>query len=347
MLRSTLCATVSLVLIAGVATPASVAALSFDSTPWPLRLLGFEVSTTAHAATHAAPHNIQTLPLLQAAMNTTKEGARGGGEVSIADESALVPEEGPSGAGADIVRAENSMISIYVVREGDTLSEIAQMFNVSVNTIVWGNDLSRGSSLKIGQTLTILPITGIRYTVKKGDTLGTIAKAFHGDAEEIISYNDIDPATLAVGDQLIIPNGEVAAPPPQPAKSRAVVKAGGGAQSYSGYYMRPISGGTRTQGVHGYNGVDLAAPVGTPFMASASGDIIVARASGWNGGYGNYIVIRHDNGTQTLYAHASSVIVGMGQRVVQGQVIGYVGSTGRSTGAHLHFEIRGGPRNPF
>jgi len=111
--------------------------------------------------------------------------------------------------------------------------------------------------------------------------------------------------------------------------------------------MRPLVGGVRTQGVHGYNGVDIAAPVGTPFLASAAGEVIVARSSGWNGGYGQYIVVRHANGTQTLYAHASQIIVGVGQRVVQGQVIGYVGSTGRSTGAHLHFEIRGGPRNPF
>jgi len=111
--------------------------------------------------------------------------------------------------------------------------------------------------------------------------------------------------------------------------------------------MRPLVGGVRTQGVHGYNGVDLGAAEGTPFMASAPGEVIVARASGWNGGYGQYIVIRHDNGTQTLYAHASGIVVGIGQRVVQGQVIGYVGSTGRSTGPHLHFEIRGGPRNPF
>jgi murein DD-endopeptidase MepM/ murein hydrolase activator NlpD len=108
-----------------------------------------------------------------------------------------------------------------------------------------------------------------------------------------------------------------------------------------------LVGGVRTQGVHGYNAVDLGAAVGTPFMASAAGEVIVARATGWNGGYGQYVVIRHDNGTQTLYSHASGIVVGVGQRVVQGQVIGYVGSTGRSTGPHLHFEIRGGPRNPF
>ena len=292
--------------------------------------------------------NLQTLPLLQSAMAMTSEQAKGGGDVTIADESALIPEEGPSGAGADIVKPKNSTISVYVVREGDTLSGIAAMFDVSVNTIVWGNDLKRNAPLKIGQTLTILPVTGVRYTVKKGDTLASIAKALHGDSEEIIAFNGLESEVLAAGDQIIVPNGEIPAPAVSPRTSRAV--AGGTSSSASqsaGYFMRPLVGGVRTQGVHGYNGVDIAAPVGTPFLASAAGEVIVARSSGWNGGYGQYIVVRHANGTQTLYAHASQIIVGVGQRVVQGQVIGYVGSTGRSTGAHLHFEIRGGPRNPF
>ncbi|MFA7310107.1 MAG: M23 family metallopeptidase, partial [Candidatus Paceibacterota bacterium] len=114
-----------------------------------------------------------------------------------------------------------------------------------------------------------------------------------------------------------------------------------------GYYMAPLSRYTETQGIHGYNGVDLAAPVGTPIMASANGDVIIAKAGGYNGGYGSYVVISHGNGSQTLYAHMSKVSTYDGAHVVQGQVIGYVGSTGKSTGAHVHFEIRNGIRNPF
>ena len=102
----------------------------------------------------------------------------------------------------------------------------------------------------------------------------------------------------------------------------------------------------KTQGLHGYNGIDLAAPTGTPVLASASGDVIVSRGYGWNGGYGNYIVIKHPNGTQTLYAHLNEVIVSSSWHVVQGQIIGYVGATGKSTGPHLHFEVRGA-KNPF
>ncbi len=289
--------------------------------------------------------NLQTMALLKPAMNITPAPARGGGDITIVDDSALVPEEGPAGTIADIEKPKNATISLYIVREGDTLSEIAQMFDVSINTIRWANDLSRASALRIGQTLTILPVTGIKYSVKRGDTLASIAKELHGDADEIAQYNGLEEGSaLAVGTELIIPDGEiavaVAAAAPRPSS-------GGTVQTYVGYYLRPIGGGTKTQGIHGYNGVDLAAPIGTPIMASASGEVIVVRDSGWNGGYGNYVVIRHDNGTQTLYAHNSSNIVSIGQHVVQGQVIGYIGSTGRSTGAHVHFEIRGGPRNPF
>ena len=102
----------------------------------------------------------------------------------------------------------------------------------------------------------------------------------------------------------------------------------------------------RTQGIHGYNAVDLAAGYGSPIRAAAAGEVIVSKASGWNGGYGQYIVIRHANGAQTLYSHMMRNDVGVGSYVSQGQVIGGMGSTGKSTGTHLHFEVRGA-RNPF
>ena len=102
----------------------------------------------------------------------------------------------------------------------------------------------------------------------------------------------------------------------------------------------------KTQGIHGYNAVDLAAGPGSSIRAAAAGEVIVSKATGWNGGYGQYIVIRHASGAQTLYAHLSSNAVGVGNYVSQGEVIGGMGNTGRSTGNHLHFEVRGG-RNPF
>ena len=294
--------------------------------------------------------NLQALTLQRPAMNINPSAGRGGGDITIVDGSALMPEEGPSGTIADIERPRNATISIYVVRPGDTIGGIAEMFGVTSNTIRWANTISAKGTIRVGQTLTILPVTGVKYVVKKGDTLASLAKKLHGDADEIASFNGLESgASLAVGTELIIPDGEVSVAVASVPRSTATggANAPSGTPIQAGYYLRPISGGIRSQGIHGYNGIDLAAPVGTPIVASAAGDIIVAKGSGWNGGYGNYVVIQHANGSQTLYAHASSVIVGVGEHVQQGQVIGYVGRTGKATGAHVHFEIRNGVRNPF
>lgn len=307
---------------------------------------GLVLRPDADSGTGGASDNLQTMTLVSSATNSNPNLSRGGGDITIVDGSALQPDEGPAGTLADIERPKNQTISIYVVREGDTIGGIAALFGVSPNTIRWANDI-KGSTLRVGQTLTILPVTGLRHTVKKGDTLSSIAKQYHADAEEVAQYNGIEGA-LAVGSTITIPDGEVvAAPAPASTKPSTKPSVSGTSVASAGYYMRPLSRAVRTQGIHGYNAVDLAAPVGTPILASASGSVIVSREGGWNGGYGSYIVVEHGNGTQTLYSHASSVIVGVGERVVQGQVIGYVGQTGKATGPHLHFEIRNGPRNPF
>ena len=115
---------------------------------------------------------------------------------------------------------------------------------------------------------------------------------------------------------------------------------------FVGYYLRPIIGGRKTQGIHGYNGVDLAISCGQPVLATAPGQVIISKSTGWNTGYGKYTAISHPNNTQSLYAHMSKVFVEVGQAVTQGDAIGLIGSTGRSTGCHVHFEIRGA-RNPF
>jgi murein DD-endopeptidase MepM/ murein hydrolase activator NlpD len=229
-----------------------------------------------------------------------------------------------------------------VVRVGDTLPAIAKMFDVSVNTIRWGNDL-KTDKLTPGDTLVILPISGVQHTVKSGDTLQSIAKQHKGDLNEILQYNNLNLGSkLSVGDVIIVPDGEAVAVVPT---KKPVSNTSKSSPTYSGYYMRPIVGGIKTQGVHGRNGVDLASLFGANILASASGEVIIAR-TGWNGGYGTYVVIKHSNGTQTLYAHMSSLSVKSGDRVSQGQIIGKMGSTGKSTGTHLHFEIRGA-RNPF
>lgn len=313
-------------------------------------------STLAYTAPTA--YNSQTIPLPQAAQNIDPNPSKGGGDITIVNDSALLPASGPTGSLADVSEASafnnHGQISIYIVRPGDTLGDIAEMFNVSINTIRWGNDISRDEAIQPGQELVILPVTGIKYTVKNGGTLQDIIDKYGGNIEEAVEYNGYGANEhLAAGTEVIIPDGELAMPKAtvKVAQSRYTTTASAprgttNMPSYSGYYLRPINGGTKTQGIHGYNAVDIGASTGTPVLASASGTVIISKSSGWNGGYGNYVVIEHANGTQTLYSHMSRNLVFGAQQVVQGQVIGYVGSTGRSTGPHLHFEIRGA-KNPF
>ncbi|HEV3245275.1 MAG TPA: M23 family metallopeptidase, partial [Candidatus Paceibacterota bacterium] len=313
------------------------------------------------------------MPLLQPATNIDPTPGVGDGGVTIVDGSALVSEEGPAGTLADIVKPANGTISTYVVQPGDSLSSIAKLFNISVGTILSANDLPRSAVIQPGDQLVILPITSIPYTVKKGDTIESIAKAYNADVTEIESYNNVDDSSLAVGDQILIPNGEAeasissqsASTPSHPiSKKNASTKVLQGTEGACGafvpnannpaepshnvgpvgtcaqdaYYIAPLSHYVQTQGIHGYNAVDLAAPSGTPIMAAADGTVIVARSGGWNGGYGSYVVIEHGNGSQTLYGHMSRVAAYDGETVVQGQVIGYVGMTGDATGPHVHFE---------
>ena len=188
--------------------------------------------------------------------------------------------------------------------------------------------------------------------MRRGDTIETIAREFKGDVSEILQFNGLPVGeALEVGSVVIIPDGEFSGSPVTGSpKEKTVPKRQSlrfvGLPQFKGYFVRPITGGKKTQGIHGYNGVDLANSCGLPVVASAEGTIIVARASGWNGGYGSYIVITHPNGVQTLYAHLSSLFVGLGASVNQGDQVGLIGSTGNSTGCHVHFEIRGA-RNPF
>lgn len=286
-----------------------------------------------------------SMSLLSALQHPNPQSFRGGAEVLVV-EGALV-SSGP--VGEDIIasaRTSNGEISVYTVRAGDTLSHIAEMYGVTTNTIIWANDLPRATSIREGQTLVILPIAGVRHTVVRGDTADSLAKKYNSDATDILAYNQLtSDSDLEIGSYLVIPGGVIkpVAPPPRatPTRVAGTVSGGGG-----NWLAHPAPGTVRTQGLHGFNGVDWAGPVGTPIRAAAAGEVIVSRSSGWNGGFGQYIVIRHPNGVQTLYAHMSRNDVGVGAYVSQGQVIGGIGNTGRSTGPHLHFEVRGA-YNPF
>lgn len=269
-------------------------------------------------------------------------------EIAIVEGSALLAEAPADGDIVEAERPKNETISIYEVREGDTLAQIAEMYDVTPNTIRWANDLK--GAISKGQRLVILPITGISHTVKSGDTVASIAKKYKGNADEIARYNGIEGEELFAGQVVIVPDGEIAAPPAakKPVRSGASTGSSLASTGYSGgvTFVRPANG-IKTQGVHGHNGIDIGGPVGSSIFAAAGGTVIVAKADGgWNGGYGNYIVVDHGGGVQTLYSHLSSVAVSVGQKVSQGAVIGGLGNTGKSTGPHLHFEVRGAS-NPF
>ncbi len=285
--------------------------------------------------------NSQNIELLRGSSNINPHPTQGS-YLAVVDNSALVSQSTPDATTfAEQGLSGSGQISVYVVREGDTLSTIAKMFKVSINTIVWANDI-KGGLIKPGQTLVILPISGVKHIVAKGDTIDSIAKKYKADVAEILSYNDLTKSSkLSSGDEIIIPDGEVT--------SVVTYSSGSGSSNTSvasGYFARPIQGGRKTQGLHGHNGIDIGGSIGTPVLASAAGNVIIARSSGYNGGYGLYIVVSHPNGTQTLYAHLSAVNVSVGDKVSKGQVIGKLGNSGKSTGPHLHFEVRGA-RNPF
>ena len=310
------------------------------------------LSNLFKGADTSATYNSQTAPLLSAPQSADSSFGTGGAVVSVVDGASLLPVVGPMGSSADIETYKLDQITTYTVRKGDTLSDIADMFDVNVDTILWANDIKSVDSVQIGDVLVILPVSGVQYTVKKGDTLDSVAKKFKSDAGEIAAFNDMDPERpLDIGSAIIIPEGKLNTPAPSSSGSQ-VPRTITGSRRYSsgpdlgGYFLRPIDGGRKTQGIHGFNGVDLADSCGEPVYASASGDVIIAKKTGWNGGYGSYIVITHPNGTQTLYSHLSSVLVSSGWHVTRGMQIGTIGSTGRSTGCHVHFEVHGA-KNPF
>ncbi len=246
-----------------------------------------------------------------------------------------------------------SEIIEYTVKEGDTVSTIAEKFGVSIDTIRWENDLETIKSIKAGDKLRILPVTGISHKVQHGETIYSIAKKYQVDAQVIVNwpYNSFandETFALAVGQQLIVPEGIMPkATPTAPRRYYAEVPAAG-AITGTGQFAWPTSGNISQHFVWYHPGIDISNRGAPAVLAADSGTVI---AAGWPSpwAYGNRVLIDHGNGYATLYAHLSAVYVSPGQSVIRGQSIGKMGSTGRSTGIHLHFEIRrnGSTVNPL
>jgi len=241
----------------------------------------------------------------------------------------------------------------YTVQAGDTISTIAKKFDLSEDTIRWENNLT-GDAITVGDQLQILPVTGIAHKVQSGDTIYSIAKKYNIDAQPIADFpgNDfVNPQTfsLVAGEIVIVPGGvkpeEQVSPQYIKTQYLAQTPPDTGAASVGGFVWP--THGTMNQYVSWYHtGIDIGIHEGTPLVAAQTGVVEGAYPSGWNSGYGTYIIIHGDNGYSTLYGHMSALNVGVGQRVVAGKtLIGWSGNTGHSTGPHLHFEVRSSSGN--
>lgn len=234
----------------------------------------------------------------------------------------------------------------YLVQEGDTISGIAKEFGVSINTILWENNLTPYNLIRPGQKLTLLPVAGIRHKVLRGDTLEKIAKKYSADTEDIMEFNRLVSAhDLKIGELLIIPGGKKLYEAPTYALRRrtsTISKTNISLESMAGFIGKMLWPNTCrhiSQYYHWrHHGIDISCNGGN---IKASADGIIAKAqTGWNGGYGIMVIIDHGSGMQTLYAHLSKLFVNIGDNIKAGDALGSEGSTGRSTGKHVHFEVR-------
>ncbi len=256
---------------------------------------------------------------------------------------------------ADSASSDSPEAFVYTVQEGDTIAGIADKHNITTDTILWSNGLSGSDVIKVGDHLNILPTSGVLHTVTSGDTLLAIAKKYDVDALEIAKYNHLaDTHSLSIGDKLIVPGGEIVTPRAVP----QVVSRDTRLAEDTGPTPEPVKSAgagmvwpTTTKHVSqyfrwGHTGIDIDNRSMPAVYAALDGTVEFA---GWLGAYGNLVIINHGNGLQTYYAHNSKFYVGKGEAVSKGQAISKMGSTGRSTGPHVHFEVRrnGAPINPM
>ncbi|TSC95831.1 MAG: peptidase M23 family protein [Parcubacteria group bacterium Athens1014_26] len=230
---------------------------------------------------------------------------------------------------------------IYKIQKGDTLSRIAASFGISLNTILWANGNIKDGVLKPGQEITILPVNGVLHQVQPGETLDLIAGQYSVDLKKIITFN------TALSSEKLESRSTIVIPGARPLKTSEVVSIYN-LPNLPGFFAIPTTGWNWGR-LHNYNAVDIANACGTPVYASAEGLVIESVTGGWNSGYGQYIIIEHLNNTKTRYAHLQNNKVTVGDYMLKGDIIGYIGSTGKSdgpTGCHLHFEVMGA-KNPF
>jgi murein DD-endopeptidase MepM/ murein hydrolase activator NlpD len=229
----------------------------------------------------------------------------------------------------------------YTIRKGDTLLSIASRFARSIDTLIAINGITSASAIRSGTTMRIPNMNGLVYRVKAGDSIGSISANYKTDATEIIDANDLGSAVIRPGQSLFIPGARL---PDSELRRVLGIKIEwplrGSLSSYYGYRANPFTG---VRQFHG--GIDIVVNPGTPVKAALDGRVADV---GYNSNFGNYVIVTHVDGLQTLYAHLSSIIAAAGTRLKQGSVLGLSGNTGYSTGPHLHFGVykKGISQNP-
>ncbi|MGM0547797.1 MAG: peptidoglycan DD-metalloendopeptidase family protein [Bacillota bacterium] len=227
-------------------------------------------------------------------------------------------------------------IKVHQVKKGETLWDIAHQHDLNIDTLIGANNISNMNSIKPGQEFKILPVKGIIYRVSPGESLSSISRKFNLEKEKVMEDNNIeDPAKLKIDQKLILRGAK----PEFSYQDRLDQK-----------FMYPID--SRITSYYGkrwgrmHEGIDFAAPMGSPIRAVSSGRVVY---SGWATGYGYVVIIEHQKGLRTLYAHNSKLLVKTGESVAKGEVISRSGNTGNSTGPHLHLEVQvnGRPENPL
>lgn len=245
-------------------------------------------------------------------------------------------------------QAKPVIITDYIVKDGDTLWSIASAFDIDINTLFGCNKLSDANVLKVGTKIKVPNQDGILHNVKSGQTIAQLAKEYGIFAEAISSANELQiSSALTAGNELFLPGAKVTAVVETNGTRTAVARSRSKQGASQGGFGWPVAGkisspyGWRKDPIRGgkdfHTGLDIRAPRGKAVIASQGGKVV---HSGWMGGYGKTIVIQHSNGLTTLYAHCSELVAKKGAVVKKGQKIALVGSTGRSTGPHVHFEIR-------
>jgi len=255
----------------------------------------------------------------------------------------------------DVDRSQFSDKALHKVKEGESLSVIADHYGLKTNTLLWENGLSGSSTLKVGHSLIIPPVDGVSHTVSKGQSLGKVATLYKVEKDAIIKQNTLESETIREGESLFIPGAKplpkpsVVATVPRTTESRTYAPTRVPLENTTtsaavGKFIIYPTRGKITQGYYSWHtAVDIADRSKPPIWAAAGGTVIKASEGSWGGGYGNHVIIDHGNGVQTLYAHLDYLTVANGQYVNQGEVIGRMGNTGRVygvTGIHLHFEVR-------